>query len=172
MDLQAAILAEHSKENTLKIVAYIGNSKERFAQLMKLFLGKDYRTTQRAAWPLGIIGQQQPGLIQPYLSTLVTLLNNNNSQPSAVQRNITRILQTVPLPEAIHGKLMDACFKLVESIETPIAIKAFSLTILGRLAKEYPEIKNEIKLLIEANLEHASAGVKSRAEKVLRELNK
>ncbi len=171
MDLQQTILAEHSKENTLKIVAYIGDNEKRFAKLMELFLGDDYRTTQRAAWPLGIIGRQHPQLIQSYLSTFVTMLGDK-TKPSAVQRNITRILQTAPLPETIHGELMDACFKLVEAIDTPIAIKAFSLTILGRLAKEYPDIKNEIKLLIEANLEHASAGVKNRAEKVLKELGK
>lgn len=60
--------------------------------------------------------------------------------------------------------------KLIEEAGTPTAIKAFSLAILSRLAKEYPEIKNEIRLLIEANLEHASAGVRNRAKKVLKAL--
>ena len=50
-----------------------------------------------------------------------------------------------------------------------VAIKAFSLTILGKLAKKYPEIIPEIKLLIDEQITHQSAAFKSRAKKFLKE---
>ena len=46
------------------------------------------------------------------------------------------------------------------------------MTVLGNLAKQYPEIKAELKLLIEYQLLHQSAGFKSRAKKVLKDLDK
>jgi len=50
MDIREALLAEHSKRQTMKIVRYINGDPARFAELMKLFLGDTYRLSQRAAW--------------------------------------------------------------------------------------------------------------------------
>ena len=59
---------------------------------------------------------------------------------------------------------MEICFKYLESPNEAVAIKAFSLTVLGKLAKKYPEIIPEIKLMIEEQLPHQSAAFKSRAK--------
>ena len=59
---------------------------------------------------------------------------------------------------------MEICFKYLESPDEAVAIKAFALTVLGRLAKKYPEIIPEIKLLIEEQLPHQTAAFKSRAK--------
>jgi len=40
---------------------------------------------------------------------------------------------------------MDICFRCVASPKEAVAVKAFSLTVLGNLAKLYPEILPEIK---------------------------
>jgi hypothetical protein len=87
----------------------------------------------------------------------------------AVIRNSVRILQKIEIPEAFHGKLMHSCFGLIETPETPVAIKAFSLTILQHLSKYYPEIQQELKLIIEERWAHETAAFKSRAKKILKE---
>ena len=63
---------------------------------------------------------------------------------------------------------MDTCFKYVESPTEAVAIKAFSLTVLNNLAKQYPEIIAEIQLLIEEQLPHQTAAFKSRAKVFLK----
>ena len=63
---------------------------------------------------------------------------------------------------------MDACCKYVESSTEAVAIKAFALTVLGNLAKKYPEIIPEIKIIIEDQLAHQTAAFKSRAKKFLK----
>ena len=65
MDLLKAIEKEHSKSQCEKIVRYVGSDKERFGQLMQLFLNGEYRTTQRAGWPLSICVENHPALIVP-----------------------------------------------------------------------------------------------------------
>ncbi len=65
---------------------------------------------------------------------------------------------------------MDICFKYLEFPDEALAVKVFSMTVLGNLAKKYPEIKPELKLLIEDQLPHQTAGFKSRAKKILKQL--
>ena len=48
MNLRSEILAEHSKAQTNKIIEWVGNSQQRFDELINLFLGDEYRITQRA----------------------------------------------------------------------------------------------------------------------------
>ncbi len=59
---------------------------------------------------------------------------------------------------------MEICFTYLESPDEAVAIKAFSIGILGKLAKKYPEIIPEIKLMIEEQLPHQSAAFKSKAK--------
>jgi hypothetical protein len=50
MDIKQALMKEHSKAQMLKIVAYIGDDKKKFAELMTLMLTAEYRVAQRAAY--------------------------------------------------------------------------------------------------------------------------
>jgi hypothetical protein len=166
MDLEATIRKERSKAQCNKIVAYIGNDKKRFAALMKIFFTGEYRVTQRAAWPMSYCVRSHPQLITPYYKKLIDKLADP-SEGDAVLRNIVRLLEGVEVPEKFHGKLMTICFNFIQSNETAIAIKAFSLSILQNLSKKYPEIIPEIKKIIEERWDHESAAFKARARKFL-----
>lgn len=167
MDLLKEIEKEHSKTQTEKIVKYVGANKDRFAELMKLFLKGEYRVTQRAAWPMSYCVGNHPELITPYFKQIVPLLEKPGVH-DAVKRNIVRLLQYVEIPEKYHGQVMNTCFDLIADVETAVAIKAFSLTILDNLAKIYPEIRAELKLIIEERWEHETAAFRSRAKKILK----
>ena len=90
----------------------------------------------------------------------------------AVKRNSIRFMQQIELPEKHHGEIMDMCFNYLESPKESLAVKVFSMSVLGNLTKYYPEIKTELKLIIEDQLPHQSAGFKSRAKKILKDLSK
>src|SRR5579871_552922 len=166
MNLKDALIEEHSKKQCDKIVRYIGDDKERFAELMKLFFESEYRITQRAAWPMSYCVRNHPELIKPYFSKLINNLSKKGIH-DAVKRNTVRLLQDVEIPKKYHGKVMDICFSYIQSNETPVAIKAFSLTILQNLSKQYPDIIQELKLVIEERWEHETAAFRSRAKKIL-----
>ena len=170
MDLRTALLQEHSKAQAAKIAAYIGKDTQRFAQLMELFLHGEYRITQRAAWVVGQCALTHPTLIQPYLAVLIS--NLREPVHDAVKRNTVRILQHIPIPEALWGELTDICFGFLTDAKTAIAIKVFSMTILLHIAQQMPDLKHELKLVIEEQLPHGSSGFISRAQKVLKALEK
>jgi hypothetical protein len=169
MDLLQAILKEHSKEQTDRIVKYVGGDKKKFAELMKLFLTGEYRVTQRAGWPLSYCVEKHPELITPYFKQILDCLKKPGIH-EAVVRNIVRMLQHVEIPKRYHGRVMNTCFEFISDHDTPVAIKAFSLTVLENLADSYPEIKPELKLVIEERWEHETAAFRSRAKKILRKI--
>ena len=169
LNIHQLLQQEHSKKQTLRIVRYIGNDKTRFAGLIELFFKGEYRITQRAAWPLSYCVRAHPGLIHPYFKRLLDNLARKDI-PVAVIRNTVRLLQDVEIPRRYHGRVMSTCFEFIQQAETPIAVKAFSLTILGGLAVGYPDIRGELKLIIEEQWEHATPAFRSRARKVLKGL--
>lgn len=169
MDLKQALLNESAhKERVMRVVEYVGNDKARFTELMCLFQSDSYRLCQRASWPLSYIVENHPELITDYYVLLLDLLEN--PPHNTVARNILRLLQFVEIPEAFAGQVMNHCFTLLMKPKEPVANKAFSLTILANLSKRYPEIKNEILICIEEQWPHSSAGFRSRARKVRKEL--
>jgi hypothetical protein len=67
--------------------------------------------------------------------------------------------------------MIDTCFALLDPKE-PIAVRAFSMTVLGNLAAQHPDLKKELRLVIESQLPYGSAGFVARAKKVLKQLEK
>ncbi len=171
MNIRDELLKEksHSKEKALRISEFACSSPKHFKALMQCFLSNDYRLAQRAARSVSWAAQRHPELIKPYIKDLVAQLPRKDVH-DAVIRNSVRILQEVEIPEALHGELMNNCFGFIESPITPAAIKAFSLTTLFNLSKIYPEIKAELRLLIEENWNNETAAFRSRGKHILKAL--
>jgi hypothetical protein len=170
MNLKDALLREYSRAQMLRITDYIGEDPKRFRELLTLFIGDNYRITQRAAWPLSHCVEKHPHLLDKYLTTLLDQLEKPHH--NAVTRNIIRLLQFADIPDNEAGRVMNLCFDRLMQAGEPVANKAFSLTVLANLAKRYPEIKNEILLCIETQLPNASPGFRARAKQVRRQLEK
>jgi hypothetical protein len=171
VNLRNEILKEHSKAQCTKIVKWVGNKQERFDELFLLFLNDEYRVVQRAAWPVSYCVDAHPGLISNHWEELMVNLKKPDLH-DAVKRNSIRLMQDIELPEKYHGEIMNTCFKFLESPIEALAVKVFSMSVLASLAKKYPEIKDELKLIIEEQLPHQSPGFKSRAKTVLKDLQK
>ena len=169
MDIRNALITEHTKAQCNRIVDYIGDDKKKFAKLMKAFFQGEYRVTQRASWPMSYCVRNHPRLIFPYFTKLLEELQKPGVH-NAVVRNITRLLQDIKIPRRYQGKIMTICFDHISSETVPVAVKAFSLTVLDNLSKEYPEIGSELKLIIEERWDHETPAFKSRAKKILRRL--
>lgn len=167
MNIREAILAEHSREQALRIATYAIQNKKQFKELMRCYMDADYRLSQRAAWSVSWAARKKPEMIQPYIGELVKRLQDDTAHP-AVIRNTVRVFEELDIPEEYHGEVMNRCFQFLESPTTPAAIKAFSMTVLCHLSKYYPEIKQELKLIIEENWDHETPAFKSRGRKILK----
>ncbi len=170
MTLRNDILKEHSKPHAEYLAKTIGADQEAFDDLVDLFLADEYRVTQRAAWVFRICADAHPWLLKKHLKSIIE--NLQNPVHDAVKRNTLRILQFVQIPDDLMGVTAEMCFKFLHSGSEPIAVKVFSMTVLYNIVKEYPELKEELKISIEDQLPYASAGFKSRAQKTLKALER
>jgi len=168
MNLREAILEEHSKAQTKKIVAWVSTDAKRLKVLMDLFMNDTYRVVQRSAWMVSEVARKHPVMFEAYLPALVEKLEDKAAH-TAVKRNIFRIFDNIELPETLHGPVMHHCFEALENVNETLAVRAFSIGILSRLMKTYPEITNEFRMILEDYLHHESApSFKSRANKALK----
>lgn len=170
MNIRERLEAEHSKTLTTAIVNYIGSDKKRFKELMNIFFGGEYRMTQRAAWPMSYVAIEQPQLLDPYFDKLIKQLQMPDNHP-AIARNILRVLQEIEIPEKYWGALVDLSFKIIISETQPAAIRAFAITVAAKISKNYPELKNELLMILkELNSFPQLPSMKSRIKKALKEL--
>ncbi|MBS1773204.1 MAG: hypothetical protein JST82_10100 [Bacteroidetes bacterium] len=173
MNLRVEILKNHPGQQSEWIAGWIDNNAERFAQLMELFLNDEYRVVQRAAWIMNVVVEKNHEIIQPYIQAMIQRMAETGAQV-AVKRNVVRVLQFINVPERLHGEVMNNCFIFLANPKETIAVRAFSMTVLEKLSRHYPDIKQELKAVIEDALENeeCSAGFINRAQKTLKALTK
>ncbi len=165
----------HSKENSIKILDFIGKDEKRFEELMHCFFKetKDYRVPQRAAHVVSMSFDKNPELIMPYINQLIEHLYKTDLR-SPLKRNILRILQFCEIPDEERGGVYDRVFGLLINPAEDIAVRAFAATVLYNITEYYPELKPELKSAVEFVLEEpgCSPGVRSRGKKVWTNLQK
>ena len=166
MNLRDEILAEHSKRQTARIVDWVGSDPGRFAELMQLFLGDTYRVTQRAGWPLSNSVEKHPELIKPYFSKLLKQVERDDVH-IAVKRNVVRLLQFVEIPKRFGGRIFDACYRLLDDPSEPVAVRVFSMTVAANIAKDSPELLDELRLVATKYPHLMTPGFKARLRRVL-----
>jgi hypothetical protein len=169
MNLREEILKEHSRRQCLKIAGWIGNDKKRFAKLVDIFLHDEYRVVQRSALIVSYVADKHPGLIARNIHLLVNRLYDKEIH-IAVKRNVIRVLQFIPVPQDLEAKVMNLCFGYLSDPNEAIAVRVFSMSVLANLAKQYPDIKNELEAVIKSQFKESSGGLKVRARNVLKEL--
>lgn len=162
MNIGEALKNKYSKELVQSIVDWVGASQKRFDELFSFFINGQSRIAQTASGPVSYCVQAHPAFIHSHFPALIQCLQNPHLH-DAVKRNSVRLLQFVDIPEQYQGQIMDACFRYLENPREAVAIKASSLTVLATLAKQYPEIVPEVKLLIEQQLPGQSAAFIARA---------
>ena len=165
MEIKTLLEQERSKPHILYIADYIGNSQKRFDVLIEIIMKEESPLPQRAAWVLRYAAEPHPHLLLPHISAFIDILQ----QPvhDSLKRSITIVLQLIEIPEEYLGKLVDVSFQLLDNPKEAIAIRANAIDLLYKICKKEPALMQELRLVVEAHLEHASAGFKAKARKVL-----
>jgi hypothetical protein len=167
--LKARILKEHSKRQTVRITGWIGADPERFRELMELFLHDERVVTQRAAWIIGHCGERHPGLIMPWLGEILKKIQEPGVH-DAVPRNMIRFLAGIDIPRKFLGTAVSLCFDYAASPSRPIAVRVHALSVLERAARKEPDLKAELRAVIQQMLPGGGPGLRACARHVLKGL--
>jgi len=169
MKLREEILKEHSKKQCLKIVAWVGNDKKRFAELIKLMLNTEGQLAQRAAWSVAWCIFEKPEFAKPWISKLIINLRKKNLH-DAIKRNSVRIFEIADIPEKYCGELFEICNNYLHDLKEPIAVRAFSISVMFNIAKKYPDLINEVKHSAESLLHCGIPALEARGRNILKEI--
>ena len=142
-----------------------------FIKLFEFSYSSDKKLAFRASWTLTKVCDKFPELIYPYLPKIVETLATIDNESTL--RSFLRILSLTDLEKINarqHGLLADFSFNILNSGFSAIAVKAYSMEILYKLALLYPELGNELSASIRILMEDGSAGIKARGQLIIRKL--
>jgi hypothetical protein len=169
MDLKEQLLAEMSRRNVDYIAHYIGSDPTLFEELMQLVFNGKPPLSLRAAWAVSVVTDKYPELLKPYLKKIVDRFET--LEHSGVRRLLLRYFASITIPETLQGKLYDFCYQCLVSRSEPPAVKVHAMQILFNIAQAEPDLKKELKLVIEELSNHESAAIKSRSRQILQRLS-
>jgi len=142
-----------------------------FRKLLEYSFSDDKKLAFRASWTLTKACDQYPEIIYPNLPGIIEALQKIDNE--SAQRSFLRIISLSEigrLSNKYHGLLADHCFSALRSASSAIAIKAYSMEILYKLAVIYPELANELATTINMLQEEGSAGIVARGRIILKRI--
>lgn len=150
MNIREEFLNKHSKKQAEKVVKYVGTDKARFRELMSCFLSREAVLAQRAAMAVGYCAKSQPQLFSGYLQKILVAMH----QPvhDAIVRNGLQIFRLVKIPTSLESRVVEMCFQLMTSVNSPIAIKVYAIGVIQKIAEKYPELVQELQMRVKAQL--------------------
>jgi hypothetical protein len=148
---------------TIKAAAAIAIKDEKaFAELVKIMMdGKDEALAFLAAWTISHVAEKNKTIAVAYMPQFLEKIQSTKAE--GITRSIVKVWELIQIPKEYHWEVADICFNFLKSNTAPIAVKAFSISVLQHLIKDLPELKNEVVFELEKQLPHASAGFKVRA---------
>jgi hypothetical protein len=136
MLLEELLLREQSRANTDLLVNIVLRKPELFNELWAIVMQNEGPLSRRAAWVADYCAEINPGFLENRLEELSIKVNNFSSD--GLKRYALRMLSRSVLPVENLGYLVDACFKWLENRTESVAVKMYSMVILGRYASNYP----------------------------------
>ena len=147
----------------------VGQSADHFRSLLEMTLHEKDPLAWRAAWILDGSAEKHPELAVSHIHTIIRALPGISS--TGVIRSLLRMLCRYEIPEEDQGLLVDLCFGYMVSEPYPVAVKVHAMQIIYNHVLLYPELKEELKAVIEDQIVHHSAGFKSRAKRIIHHLD-
>lgn len=157
------------KQSLAQMVKWVSYQPEAFEKVVVYFLEKTSRRQKNAAWLFGYTAHLYPEIIKKHWSALCERMQQKGID-AATERNFFRSLQCLKLDDDQSGEAIALCFERLQNPGYSNASRVFALTALVNLVQPYPELKQEVRLCIEAELPFASKAFISRASKELKRL--
>ncbi|MDO8899340.1 MAG: hypothetical protein Q7V19_16935 [Bacteroidales bacterium] len=157
-----------SKQHILMIASLVEKRPDLLQYVFEVIKSKNQKDAMRASWLLSHLWDRSPQLLRPFQHELTELLFQTNSD--SVRRNILRILDGMPVNESDMGNLIDVCIQWMLSENHAIAVRCNAMQILFRICQVEPDLSGEVKACILALNDYGSAGFKSRANKIVKQL--
>jgi 8-oxo-dGTP diphosphatase len=171
VELQAMINLMMGMKEVEWVAASAIDNQVIFKKLIDFSFSGDKKLAFKASWTLTKVCDKFPEIIYPHLYDIIEKLEKLDNE--GAERCLLRIISLTDIDKikkSQHGILADYCFKALNSSYSAIAIKAYSMEILYKLATKYPELANELSDSVNILMQEGSAGIISRGRTILKKL--
>ena len=147
------------------------DNPEIFGKLLEYSFSDDKKLAFHSSWTLTKVCDKYPEIIFPHLAEIIESLDKIDNE--SAQRSFLRIISLTNMSRIgtkHHGILAEHCFSALRSGFSAIAIKAYSMETLYKLALIYPELANELSATINMLQGEGSAGIIARGRMILKKL--
>lgn len=148
----------------------IGPDPEKYNLLSDLAFSREMPVCWRATWLMDYLAELHPWLATSHIEKIWAEIPKQH--PDGVTRSALRLLARYEIPDDHQGIAADLCLSWLEQESVPVAIKAYSMEMLLKIATVYPEFTNEFITVIEDQVPYNSAAFKARAQHIIRAMKK
>lgn len=145
---------------------------EIFEEFLTLTLDDDGIWGQRASRVINFACNTNPDYFLKVRTKLINSLASMKNTSS--QRNVMKTLLDGPMAvnEEELGTLASFCFQVLEKGPMLPATQVYSMSLLARIAEDYPELEGELCMILASRLDDESAGIRCRASQLLKGIKK
>lgn len=176
-------LMNHMREERLQAAEMLRDNPSSIPFLLEFIFNSEEEYGFKGGWALDLALQEDLYLILPHLDLFIEGIPHLTHE-SAI-RPMAKICEALSLAyfnsrddqvrshlKRHHRKAMaETCFDWLIG-EHKVAPKAYSMTALYQLGKEFDWVHPELELILESNYREGSSGYKARARKILDRLRK
>jgi hypothetical protein len=140
------------------MIAHMKDHPEDIDEAIKLAVVDKQPYSWRAAWLLWSLIDENDPRIKPYIKDIIDSIA---TKADGHQRELLKILLKMELNEDHEGYVFNICMNLWEQINKKPSVRFTAFVFIVKLAKKYPELRNELKFLTQIQyMETLSPGVK------------
>ncbi len=173
MNAELLKLLPDSSRNTADVAAsFILKNPAYLDDIFELAFSDKQKIAMRASRIIYLVFEQAPDLIKPRFSEILQRLKKITD--TSAKRNLIHLFinNTSLLNEDDLGLLLDICFKYIESPDSEVAHKIYSIYLIYEVSNSIPELKPELIAIIERNIDTEQTAYKSTGKRMLKKLYK
>ncbi len=122
----------------------------------------------RASWVISHFASKHPEKVQRFANTLVHNLNNISKDGHI--RETLKTICNLKLDENQTSIMFDFCINILEDNKKQASVRMIAFHFVLQVAEEYPEIQNEISIIVENIKDYLSPGIRNSFIKRLNKL--
>ena len=139
-----------------------------FKNLIEFSFSDKKKVAWRSIWLIGQCINYNDNRIKPYINDYLKYLKDKDD---GHQREILKILEKIAIPDDLQGILYDECIFIWKDVNRSSSVRITAFRILADIATKYPDLINEIELLIgKEYYETLSDGIKYSFDRIKKEL--
>ena len=150
-----------------EVVAYVGNDPDRFSELMTGLTDDRPVVRMRSADAMEKVTRRHPKLLQAHQASLFQQLHIATQQE--VRWHLAQLMPRLTWTEDEAAAIVHVLTDWIDT-ETSNIVIVNALQTIFDLSAMHPRFRDELKVLLETQLETGSPAVKSRSKKLLQKL--